>query len=67
MVQSKMAQINDDTTLPWILNWYVKSHDDQLIVILTVYELQKWVKFYKEKLGVVLTRAKNLLIVSNIN
>lgn len=40
---------------------------NQLIVILTVYELQKWVKFYQEKLGVVLTRAKNLLIVSNIN
>lgn len=56
-------------TLHYLEFWTdnVKSHDDQLIVILTVYELQKWVKFYQEKLGVVLTRAKNLLIVSNIN
>lgn len=56
-------------TLHYLEFWTdnVKCHDDQLIAILTVYELQKWVKFYQEKLGVVLTRAKNLLIVSNIN
>lgn len=56
-------------TLHYLEFWTdnVKSHDDKLIAILTVYKLQKWVKFYQEKLGVVLTRAKNLLIVGNIN
>ena len=56
-------------TLHYLEFWTdnVNCHDDQLIAILTVYELQKWVKFYQEKLCVVLTRAKNLLIVGNIN